>query len=269
MRRGTPLSALISLLIVCLFALACDQVSEEELKAAKDAEEWAWIAQAKVDLDAKRGELAALQKQVLEAGEQPNEESTPTDEGAEGEAPPSAEELAEQAKVMEKEVLGLSEAFGGRLIQFINDQQIGVDSEPTDIQRQALSFKSDEDIVLAQEYIDKGGEYQRAIDIYTQSLVFDPGNEKLEAAKAEAEALRFMTEERLAEVKKGMTRKEVRALLGTPKHNNVREYDNGGLGWFFPKEEPRAAAAVFFQAKKGELKVYKTDFNAIKAAEEP
>ncbi len=261
MRRGTTLFALISLVLV---SLACNQVSEEDVKAAKDAEEWAWIAQAKVDLDAKRGELATLHERIA-TFQEPAEDAPATEEGTDGEAPLTAEALAEQAKAVEQEAQGLTESFLGRLIQFINDQQIGVESEPTDIQRQALAFKSDEDILLAREYIDKGGEYQRAIDIYSQALVFDPDNEKLAVAKAEAESLRFMTEERLAGVKKGMSREEVRAVLGTPKHHNVREYDNGTIAWFYPKEEPHTASAVFFQDKKGEMKIYKTDFNAIKA----
>ena len=130
--------------------------------------------------------------------------------------------------------------------------------------RQALGMKSDEDIVLAQEYIDKGGEYGRAIEIYKQLLISDPDNEKVLAAKALAEEMRYMTEERLGEVKKGMTEDEVRELLGTPKGTNVREFDNGVIGWFYPKEERYTAAAVFFRDKEGVLKVYQTDFEAVK-----
>jgi outer membrane protein assembly factor BamE (lipoprotein component of BamABCDE complex) len=93
----------------------------------------------------------------------------------------------------------------------------------------------------------------------------DPDNEKLAAAIAEAEAFRYMTKERLATVKKNMTQKEVRALLGTPKVQNVREFDQGVIGWFYPKEEPNTASAVFFRERKGVLKVYKTDFEAVKS----
>ena len=58
---------------------------------------------------------------------------------------------------------------------------------------------------------------------------------------------------------------EVRALLGTPKRSNVREYEDRGVtGWYYPKPK-REAAAVYFQEKKGELKVYKLDFEAVKA----
>ncbi len=277
MRRGITLFALVNLLLACLGLLACQTgPSEEEVKAAKSAEDWAWLEQAKAELDGKRAEAMELQEQIAtwdpDAEPAAAEAGTEAEEGTEGEgaesseeAPATLDDIKAQAEAAAKEAVNLADTFSGRLIQFINDEQIGVDSEPTAIQRQALAMKSDEDIVLAEEYISRGGEYQRAIDIYTQALVFDPDNEKLQAAKSLAEERRYMTEERLAEVKKGMTQEEVRALLGTPKGSNVREYDNGGVGWFFPKEVPHTASAVFFQKKKDQLVVYKTDFNAIKA----
>ncbi|MEM7349461.1 MAG: hypothetical protein AAF657_01550 [Acidobacteriota bacterium] len=268
MRRGNALFALISVLLASLGLFACNQVSEEELKAAKDAEDWAWLEQAKADLDGKRSELTGLRERIASGGEEGEEESQAepaTDEGegaegAAGEAPPT---LDEQATALESEITKGAEEFIDRLIQFINEQGIG--AEPTDIQRQALGMKSDEDILVAQEYITRGGEYQRAIDIYSTALVNDPGNEKLLAAKAHAEEFRYITEERLGTIKKDMTEAEVQALLGTPRTSNVREYDDGKrVGWYFPKEEPRgAAAAVFFQKNKDVLKVYKTDFDAV------
>ena len=267
MRRGMTLFALVNLLLACVGLLACDTgPSEEEVKAAKSAEDWAWLEQAKANLDSKRAEVMELQERVAQwdpDAEQPEAAEGEVAEGAEVSA--TLDEIKAQGEAAAQEAISMADEFAGRLIQFINDEQIGVDSEPTEIQRKALNMKSDEDIVLAEEYISKGGEYQRAIDIYAQALIFDPDNEDLIAAKARAEELRFMTEERLGGVKKGMTTEEVRALLGTPKTNNVREFENGSVGWFYPKQEPRTASAVFFQEKKGKLTVYKTDFNAIKA----
>lgn len=277
MRRGMTLFALANLLLACFALVACETgPTEEEVKAAKAAEDWAWLEQTKAELDAKRAEVAQLRERIANwdpdaepdamEGAEGEAEGTEGDE-AEGtaEAPVTLEDLQAQVEATAKEAVSLADSFAGRLIQFINEQQIGVDSELTDVQRKALAMKSDEDIVLAREYIVKGGEYQRAIDIYTQALIFDPENEKLLAAKAEAEELRYMTEERLGQIKKGMSEDEVRGLLGTPKSSNVREFDNGSVGWFYPKEEPRTAAAVYYQKKKDELKVYKTDFNAIEA----
>ncbi len=268
MRRGTKLFALAGAMLAMLVLLGCEpEVSEEELKAAKTAEDWAKLETAKAELDAKRAELAELQELI----DNPPEEQTEGDggEGAEGaEPPPSPEELAVQAEATQNDLYKMSDDFGAQLVEFINDQGISVGGELSEVQTKAIRMKSDLDIELAQGYID-GGEYGRAIDIYNQALTLDPDNEKLTAAIADAEARRYMTKERLAEVKKNMTEDEVRDLLGTPKAQNVREFDGGVIGWFYPKEDPpNTAAAVFFRERKGSLKVYKTDFEAVKAQEE-
>jgi len=265
MRRGKTLFALVSLLFACLGSLACEGTSEEEENAAKVTEEWAWLEQAKAELNGKREELTALRQRIANGVDEETESASTETEGEDAEPPATAEELQAQADALQEEIYGLADAYNPRLFQFINDQGIGVDSEPTEIQRAALAMKSDEDMVLAKDYIDRGGEYQRAIDIYNQALLVDPDNEELAAAKAHAEDFRYMSEERMAQVKNGMGLEEVRALLGTPRGSNVRDYENEGVGWFYPKAEPGTAAAIFFQKKKGELKVYKADFNAIKA----
>ena len=278
MRRGRKLFALPGVVVMSLALLACEQTSEVDEQAAKAAEDWAWLENSKAEIDAKRQELADLQARI--SGEVPAEEAAGGEEaeggggeeaegggGEEAAEPPSPEELAAQAETLQQEIYGLADTFGARLAQFINDQSISVGGDLTDTQRQAIRMKTDEDMELAREYIEKGGEYQRALDIYNQALTLDPDNEKLNSAKAEAEANRYMTEERLAEVKKNMTEAEVRDILGTPKVQNVREFDQGVVGWFYPKEEPNTAAAVFFRERKGELKVYKTDFEAVKAPE--
>ena len=269
MLRGKRLLALPAIALAIFALVGCESgPTEEELQAAKAAEDWAALEQAKAELDGKRNELATLREQIAAGDDAEAAEPAEGEEGEEGaEAPPSPEELAAQADTLQQEVYSLADKFGGLLAQFINDQGISVGGELTEVQSQAIRMKSDEDMELAADYINRGGEYQRAIDIYTQALQFDPDNEELQAAKAEAEANRYMTEEKLATVKKNMTEDEVRGLLGTPKTQNVREFDGGVIGWFYPKEEPNTAAAVFFQEKSGALKVYKTDFEAVKAPE--
>lgn len=262
MRRGRTFLALPGVVLALFALLGCESTSEEDLQAAKTAEDWAAIEQAKAGLDAKRGELEELQQSIANPPEKDAEGGTEGEEGAE--APPSPEELAAQAETVQKDVYELEDKLGGLLIAFINDQNISVGGELTEVQSNAIRMKSDLEIDLAKSYLD-GGEYQRAIDIYTQAKSLDPDNEKLAAAIAYAEERRYMTKERLAEVKKGMSEEEVRGLLGTPKVQNVRDFDGGVKGWFFPKEEPNTAAAVFFREKGGALKVYKVDFDAVKA----
>ena len=270
MRRGRRLLSLTGIVLALVALSACETgPTEEELQAAKTAEDWAAIEQAHAQLDAKRAELAEL-NQKLAAPEEATEESQgDAAEGEESEAmpPTSPEELAALAETAKEELYKLEEDFGAQLVEFINDQGISVGGELTPEQAGAIEMKVDLDMAVAQGYIDNG-EYGRAIDIYNQALSLDPDSEKLAAAIAEAEARRYMTEERLAEIKKGMTEDEVRDLLGTPKSQNVREFDQGVIGWFYPKEEPNTAAGVFFRERNGALKVYKTDFEAVKSQED-
>ena len=76
-----------------------------------------------------------------------------------------------------------------------------------------------------------------------------------------------MTEERFAQVKKKMTRDEVREILGQVMLSNLREYpERGVIGWFYRKEDGGAAAVYFREKRKGDDNwvVYDTNFNAVK-----
>lgn len=268
MRRGRRLYAVAAVLLASLGLYACDTTDPEAEKAAAAAAEWAWLQQAKTELDGEREELNGLQDQIEDYVPAEEAAAGGEGEGEAGEAPPTLEELEAQAQAMQEEVSNLGQTFGERLAQFINDQGMSFDSERTPVQQQAFNLKAQEDILVAQEYIDKGGEYQKAIGIYESSLVYDPNSGLLLEAKARAEELQYMTEERFAQVKKGMTQKEVRDLLGTPKASNIREYeDRGVIGWYYPKPN-HEAAAIFFQENKGELEAYKLDFEAVKVENE-
>lgn len=285
MLSGRNFFALIALLVLASGSIACGGGADPaEEQASQNAEEWAWLQQTKTELDAKRAELAEMKMAERAAEDAEGAEDDAEDaEDAEGEDVGGGEEGTEEdgadaaaepteapptVEEMTAEVDRISKEYNERLAAFINSQEIYEGEPLTDIQRAAFDLKGDEDILIAQEFIDKAGDYQRAIDIYLTSLAFDPENEKLAAAKAEAEAMRYMTEERFAMVKKGMTEDEVRATLGTPMRANVREFENGIVGWFYPKEVPNTAAAVFFQMKDDVLESYKTDFEAVKAQTE-
>jgi len=133
-------------------------------------------------------------------------------------------------------------------------------------QQEALRLKSDEDMVLAQEYIKKGGDYRRAIEIYEVALIVDPGNEAVMAALEQAKADRFMAQERFAQVKKGMAEDEVKALLGQVNLHNIRDYpDKDVKAWFFPTLEDGSAAGVWFRMGKrsGVYEVYQAKYDAV------
>jgi tetratricopeptide (TPR) repeat protein len=213
--------------------LACGPAAEER-QAAKPSPtavaEWAWLQKTKQTLDGQRAQLAA------------------------GTA---AADLARRSEA-------LAALFNRRLAEFINADP-PVQGEPlTKVQQAAIRMKSDEDIRLAQQFIAQGGDYQRAIDIYQEALVVDPQNPRLREELARARARRYMTRQTFAAVKAGMGQDEVRALLGQPNLHNVRAYPRHAvIGWFYPKDESGAAAAVWFHDDGGRYTVYLLDFAAL------
>lgn len=202
--------------------------------SASDAE-WAWLQKTKATLEGQRSKLAAA--------------------GPAGSA-------ADPKPARETEILSLE--FNRRLVEFLNANP-PVQGEPaSERQKAALRMKSDEDILLARQFIEQGGDYQRAIEIYKEALAVDPGNPRLREELARAQARRYMTRETFEQVKEGMGEEEVRAFLGQPNLHNVREYpDRGVVGWFYPKDSSGRAAAVWLHEEGGRATVYLLDFDAL------
>ncbi|HEX9943651.1 MAG TPA: hypothetical protein VGG03_16700 [Thermoanaerobaculia bacterium] len=207
----------------------------EQRDPASDAE-WAWLQQTKRTLDEQRAKLVA--------------------------AAAADPQLAKQTAALAGE-------FNRRLVDFLNADP-PVQGEPLgERQQAALRMKSDEDIVLARQFIEQGGDYQRAIDIYKEALIVDPGNPRLAEELARAQARRYMTRQTFDQVGEGMEQEEVRRLLGQPNLHNVRDYpDRGVVGWFYPKDASGAAAAVWFHQDGGRYTVYLFDFDALQPRSE-
>lgn len=199
--------------------------------AAAEAE-WSWLQATRRELDEKRQRLAAASKNADPA----------------------------LARDVERQTTELNR----RLLEFINADPPREGEPLSERQKTALRMKSDEDILLAHEHIEEGGDYQRAIEIYEEALAVDPDNPRLAAELAKARQRRFITAEAFAQVKEGMKEEEVRGFLGQPNLHNVREYpERGVVAWFYPKDESGAAAGVWFEKKPGGLVVYELDFEAI------
>jgi tetratricopeptide (TPR) repeat protein len=198
-------------------------------EASDSQAEWAWLQQTKADLDARRARLAAHPDPKLQ-----------------------------------RETQALAGELNRRLAAFLNADP-PVQGEPlSDRQKAALRMKSDEEIQLAHTWIEQGGDYQRAIDVYKEALVVDPDNPRLKDELARAQARRYMTRQTFAQVQKGMEPDEVRRLLGQPNLNNVRNYPERGVtGWFYPRDSGGDAAAVWFHKEDGKTVVYLTDFDAL------
>ncbi|MFL6261173.1 MAG: hypothetical protein ACJ76Y_15850 [Thermoanaerobaculia bacterium] len=215
-----------------LAAAGCGQRAEEKAARPESSEsrsEWAWLQRTKPELDARRARLAA----------QPDPR-------------------------LQKETQALSGELNRRLAAYLNADP-PVQGEPlSERQKAALRMKSDEEIHLARTWIEQGGDYQRAIDIYKEALLVDPENPRLREELTRAEARRYMTRETFAQARKGMEPDEVRRLLGAPNLNNVRSYPERGVtGWFYPRNAGGAAAAVWFHKEDGRMVVYLTDFDAL------
>ena len=268
-----PIIAL-GLICLTLSVFAACGPSEEEAAAQKEQENQQKLEELQEQqetLDEKRAQLAEAEARLAEepsedgaAGEAAAAETGEAGEAGEGETEMTPEELEAEVQRLEEEIEEDAQAFYEAVSTFINEDVPIYQGEPmNDLQKAAVRMKSREDLIIAREYIEEGGDYKRAISTYQQALIVDPDNPELQAALEEAESLRFMSEERLSQVKKGMSEEEVRELLGQPNLYNIREYEEQGVtAWYYPTNEQGASAAVWFRPRQGELQVYKTDFEA-------
>jgi len=258
---------LVLLLAALVVPLGCGGGEAEKAAAANQAQEAAWkdLEAQKAELDAKRQELAAAREAAKAAGE---EEATADqaagDDAAEADDAAASEDPAARVAQLESEVQQETEDFYRALVEFINSAGLVEGEEPPAPVAAAIHMKSAEDMLVAQEYIDKGGNYRQAIDIYNTALGVDPDNADLQEALAEAEANRYMSEERFANAKKGMTEEEVREVLGTPYHANVRTFPEEKVeAWFYPVTPQGSAAAVWFRPSGDTMKAYKLNFEEV------
>lgn len=255
-------TARMSVVLVTVLALtplafsACGSDQEAEAQAAREAR-LAELEQQKQELDAAREELAA-QEQRLEqarAGELPEGEEV------------DVTQLQIEIEQQDADITTLAEDLNAALVEFINANP-PIEGEPlTEQHQQAFELKAQEDMILAREYITEGGDYPRAIRIYQDILTYAPDNEQVKEALAEAEANRFMSQERFSQVKQGMTQAEVAALVGPVNYQNRREFpDQGVVAWYYAKSPDRDAAGVFFRQRNDQWVVYRADFDAVPKA---
>jgi len=215
--------------------------------AAKQAREWSWLVAAKRGLDAERDALAALPP-----------------------GPDTARRAAETAR--------RAAAYQRRLERYLEhirpeggpgaSPEAGQPLPPHELA--ALHMRSDEAVRAARDFVARAGDYRQAIEICRSALSLDPGYPPLERQLAAAEAGRYVTAARFAQIKPGMTAAAVRGLLGPPNLHDVRDYPQRGLvAWFYPKDATGAAAGVWFKRVEGTLgssvpgPVFQVDFDAL------
>lgn len=246
-------------LLTLALSLALTSCAGGDEDAARDAERQASLeelAQQQQELQDARQELAELKVRLVEAeaGDLPAGEEV------------DLTALRTEIEQKDAQITTMAENLNQGLVDFINDDP-PVEGEPIDpLVERAFAMKAEEDVALAREYITVGGDYARAISIYDDILSFDPDNPTAQEAKAEAERLRYMDEERFAQIEKDMTQAQVEQAIGPANSRNRREYpDQGVLAWYYPKNGAGDAAAVWFRKKDGTWVVYRTEYNAVEA----
>lgn len=257
MFRTSVALALVLFALASLSACSSGKDDEAQAQAARDAR-LGELQQQKQQLDTARQELAQMRDQLAKA-----ENGAPAEGETEGETV-DVDQLQTQVNQKEAKVAEMADNLNQALVEYIN-AGAPVEGQPVpEDEQKALAMKSDEDMVLAKEYITEGGEYARAIDIYNAILKFDPDNQKVKQALAEAEADRYMDKERFSQVKKGMTQSQVSELLGPATSPNRRDYpEKNVVAWYYPKSPQGDAAAVWMRKKDDRYEVYATQFDAV------
>lgn len=240
--------ALSCFLLTLPLVSACGGPAEEDpavqTRTVAAETEWDWLKRSRQELGEKREELSRAEILVRKNGGDPA--------------------AAPAVQALDRDVRTRTDELRRRLLQFINDNPPVAGEKPAGRTLEAVRMKSDEDILIAREHVDEGGDYRMAIDIYEAALAVDPDNPRLQQELENAQARRYMTPERFAQVQEGMSADEVRALLGPPNVNDIREYPERGVtGWFYSRNAKGAAAAVWFEKQGNRQVVYELAFDAL------
>jgi len=252
---------LATLMLALIVAFGCADSTEEDAATASAADDAAWaeLEEQKDQLEAARQELAEARQAAESADGEDADEAA--DDTAEGDA--EGEPVSEVTR-LENEVNDQAADFYQAVVEYINSKGLVEGEAPTGRQAEALRMKSAEDMLLAQEYIDKGGNYPKAISIYEEAARLDPENAELQAALADAQEKRYMTEERFAQAEEGMTQDEIRATLGQPNLSNIRKFPEDNVeAWFYAIDANGSAAAVWFRERGGEMTAYKVNYEEV------
>lgn len=243
-RRIRPVSGLLFAVWLAAAALAgCEAPDRSPAAVARElGAEWSRLEERYESLQQMRQELAAKRQ----------------------EKPKPGKEAAGDLEALERQVETSAIDYSRRLAAFLNESRgMPETHELRHLRQQAVRRKSAEELETARRFIELAGDYRRAIEICERALELDPGNPALLAALSRAREMRFVTAERFAKVKEGMSPDEVKAVLGPPNLHNVRELPGNVVAWFFDRDERGAAAGVWFERRQGKLTAYASDFHAV------
>jgi tetratricopeptide (TPR) repeat protein len=124
----------------------------------------------------------------------------------------------------------------------------------------ASALLAREKILMGDEYMQLLSRYDKALELYRAALEFDPANVEARQRVELAEARRYISMAAFAAVKNGMKEEEVRALVGLPREDWIKQVVQNGRVysvWIYPKQDGGASAIYFDNGA-----VYHTNWNA-------
>ena len=257
MSRRTTAAIVVVVALLGSAAVGCRD-SAQRRAAAERAREWTALRRDKQAIDAERAELHRLRGRLAAAPIEPD--GTP--------AVAADAALSHQVAERERRLTTRSSSLGERLVRYLAGFERRGGGEPGDAEepgwREAVRLKSDEDIAVAQEWVDRGGDYRHAIEILETQRALDEGYARLEEALVRAREMRFVTPVRFARVQPGMSPIDVRAALGPVNLREVLRRPAERLeAWYYPKRDGGKAAVYFRyeEARRGYV-VYQAELSA-------
>jgi hypothetical protein len=259
MNKGRFLPFGIAILVLIGLVSGCSRgPSEEELAKAAFEEKSTLLQQQFEELQQARADLAAAKASLAEI-EAIRERDRTDEQKAEFEAlPATIEELGATRDTA-------YDAVQATLADFLN---IALNEYPEHPATEAgLNLYSDEAILIAEDTIEKAGDYKKAINqldaanSYYDSIGLPPYQPLVDKIK-EFDDMRFITQERFDLVKKNMTMDEVKEVAGVPYYQNIQVDEKRKVEtWLYRKREG-GAAAIYFRTTNN--KVYNKNFEAVK-----
>jgi tetratricopeptide (TPR) repeat protein len=117
-----------------------------------------------------------------------------------------------------------------------------------------------EKIIMGDEYMQYLSRFDKALELYRAALELDPNSAEAKKRVDMAEQRRFVSMTAFANVKTGMKEDAVRALVGLPREDWIKQVVQNSRVysvWIYPKEDGGASAIYFDNGV-----VYHTNWNA-------
>jgi len=261
MKRNLLLSVFVVLVAVMGLVQGCSRgPSEEELKLAAFQDQFAAVQEQYGALMTMRSEIEAAELALAELQAIPENKLSDEQKAEIEEITGALETSAATSEVAFEEVQGL-------IADLLN---IGINEFPDSTETaDALVIYADEAILVADDMVVKSGDYKKAIDhLRTAEGYFGAAGltpyHPLVAKIALLDDWRFITQERFDQVKKGMTKEEVVAIVGPVYFRNIQEIPDKGVESWLYKKRAGGAAAFYFKIKTG--KAYDKNWEAVALA---